>query len=637
MTMRRGLGPVFRFESILASRRWQLYAMRSVFVLVLLVGMVLVWVGIEKDVFGVLRGQQNRSFAQMALIGRWFFYALTCIQITLILLAAPAYAAGSFGGDRARGVLWHIMVTDLSDTEIVLGTLAARVAPTVGMIVCGVPVTALAALLGGIEPAALAASFTVSLSLAVLCGAVALVLSVWVAKMHEVLLVLYVAEFSWLLALPIWYGMAGGPIAGPPAWFEKANPFVTALAPYNRPGFVTAGDLAAFAAAALGLSALLATLAIARLRRVLLAQSGSSPCESRRLPELKRLLPSWPSPTLAESNPVLWREWHRSRPSRLTRRLWGLILLVTWSLAAWGTYRVITEGVTEGSGPLDAGLQFQVLFGMLMLAVTAPTALAEERVRGSLDVLLTTPLSTRSIVVAKWWGGFRRVLALLPLPLFTAVFLSASTPNPPPLPAWATTVANYPAPAALTTWDYLYAATFCPADFLASGALIVGVGLLLATWVRRLGRAVALSAVFYVLAGIVWVFLVELSFAVVGWFLPNSVRDWFNDNFEIWQCVAGLSPVFGPLVSVNTNWQQSGHRGYYWAALGLVLLVKAAAAAFLLWLSIKTFDRCLGRVPESGARPRGVPQGTSPQTLGDWNPGGLGAALGGTASRASSS
>ena len=49
----------------------------------------------------------------------------------------------------------------------------------------------------------------------------------------------------------------------------------------------------------------------------------------------------------------------------------------------------------------------QVGVGLLLLSVSAATSLAEERARGSLDILLSTPLSTFSILVGKWWGAFR--------------------------------------------------------------------------------------------------------------------------------------------------------------------------------------------------------------------------------------
>ena len=44
MAFREGLGPVYAFEWLTSTRRWQLYAWRSAFVGFLLVGMVSVWI-----------------------------------------------------------------------------------------------------------------------------------------------------------------------------------------------------------------------------------------------------------------------------------------------------------------------------------------------------------------------------------------------------------------------------------------------------------------------------------------------------------------------------------------------------------------------------------------------------------------
>ena len=43
MWTRWGIGPVFAYESLLNARRWQVYAGRSLFVLVMLIGMIVVW------------------------------------------------------------------------------------------------------------------------------------------------------------------------------------------------------------------------------------------------------------------------------------------------------------------------------------------------------------------------------------------------------------------------------------------------------------------------------------------------------------------------------------------------------------------------------------------------------------------
>ncbi len=70
----------------------------------------------------------------------------------MVMLAAPAATAGAICLDKARGTLLHTLVTDLSDAEIVLGKLAARLVPVLGLVACSLPVLALGLLLGGIDP-----------------------------------------------------------------------------------------------------------------------------------------------------------------------------------------------------------------------------------------------------------------------------------------------------------------------------------------------------------------------------------------------------------------------------------------------------------------------------------------------------
>ena len=531
----------------------------------------------------------------MAKLGEWFFYTMAGIQVSLILLAAPAAAAGSICMDRARGTLAHMMATDLSDPEIVLGKLGSRLAPIMGLIACGLPVAALATLLGGVEFGAIAGLFMVSLSLALLGCTLALTISVWAAKTHEVLMAVYMFGGLWLLALPIWEELAAGSkLLGPPLWFQKANPFVLVFAPYYQPGFVSAIDYGVFTGVAVAISALLVLLVIARLRSVIIAGSGrQQKTMRRRFPELKRIFPSWPSPTL-DGNPVMWREWHRGQPSKLGRRLWAVLLLICWSLVAWGTYKSITDGEGQPGRSMSSGYVLMLMFGMLMLSATAPTALAEERVRGSLDVLMATPLSTRSIVVAKWWGIYRSVLFLALMPLYVAVFLACSVLDIPP---WAMNVRFGRPLFPLTIWDRCLAVCFSLADFLASGALIVSLGLALATWVPRLSRAVALSVIAFFLVGLGWVFLVEILFRQ---FMNVQTGDWVEKYGWLRECASSISPIGGPMRPIEMLLGIEFHqRHLIWLGTAIATLIKTVTAGLLLWLTIKTFDRCLGRVPES--------------------------------------
>ena len=117
-----GPGPVFVYEWITSSRRWQAYAWRSLFVLGLMAALLVMGISRGPDVI-VATTSVLRALAQL---GEGFFVAVIGTQLTLVLLAAPAATAGAICLDRSRGTLTHLLVTDLTDREIVLGKLAAR-------------------------------------------------------------------------------------------------------------------------------------------------------------------------------------------------------------------------------------------------------------------------------------------------------------------------------------------------------------------------------------------------------------------------------------------------------------------------------------------------------------------------------
>src|SRR5689334_23069700 len=141
MTSRWGLGPVFTYEWLRTARRWQVYAVRSLFVALLLFGLGVVW---ATEVWEA----PTLSIAAPARVGQFCFQTIVIIQMSLVMLAGPAATAGAICLDKARGALTHLLVTDLTDAEIVLGKLAARLVPVIGLIACTLPVTALGTLMG---------------------------------------------------------------------------------------------------------------------------------------------------------------------------------------------------------------------------------------------------------------------------------------------------------------------------------------------------------------------------------------------------------------------------------------------------------------------------------------------------------
>ncbi len=337
-----------------------------------------------------------------------------------------------------------------------------------------------------------------------------------------------------------------------------------------------------FLLACLLISGGLAALSVRKVRPVYLHQSGRTPTPvkaSRLAAWYRRQVRWWPGPSL-DTNPVLWREWHRNRPSKATRIVWGLYVVLTslFSLKMIWEY----QNNRTGAGPEMAALlnAFQVTIGLLLVSASAGTVLSEERVRGSLDVLISTPLTTRSILWGKWWGAFRKVpwLAFWPTLVTFAVM-------PPNRPEW------------MVVMLYL-----TPALIIAQGATLASLGLALATWISRTGRAVT------------WT-ISALVAAVIGWPVIGFML--FGDGGQAESIQLGVvmgSPFYNsamPTVLMENRgrggMQNEMENGVF---LGLIFWTFAYAllALGLFLATLATFDRCLGRTPDRPGQPGPRPE-----------------------------
>lgn len=559
--LRPGLGPVFAYEWITLSRRWQWYASRCLFAGMLLASLIVVRGNATVPGAMTVRG--------LAALGQSFYIAVISTQITLVLLAAPAATAGSICLDRANGTLTHLLVTDLTDAEIVLGKLAARLVPVLGLVACALPLLAILTILGGVDPEAMFGGFLVTVGVAVLGCSLALFFSLWARTTHEALLATYAVWGIWLVGRPFLDLMNSGyglSLSVPP---RIADPYSLAYSPYWYPTTVGFADYLWFLAITSGLAAGLAGLAVLRLRAA--CTRADAPKKRRsffarpgRLGAGLDLARYAPGPPL-DFNPVLWREWHRSRPSRWGRIVGGLFAIV----AVVASVGAILAPRASFAMAWVNGLQVSI--GLLLLSVTAATSLAEERVRGSLDVLMATPLSTREIVVGKWLGAFRVVPAMAILPVLVSL-------------------ANDP-------WkrDYSATAILIFLFVLVCGGAIVGLGLMLATWCSRLARAVALTVSCYLLAAVGWLFL-----CMMAWSGPDTDGMMMASPFMF---AGGLT---ADLCMANNGRSHVGW-GVFW------LLVYAMAAAAFLGATLLSFNHCLGRVEvgiegQVRARPRPKPE-----------------------------
>jgi hypothetical protein len=155
------------------------------------------------------------SVGTLARVGEPLFYGIVGTQLALVLLAAPASAAGAICVDRTRGTLAHVLVTDVSAMEIILGKLAARLAWLLGLVAASAPVLGLSILLGGVDPLAVLGAYLVTVGVAIL-GCCLGVTPRSGDGTHEVLIVAYLL---WLVALLIhpacWLASSAGGVCAP--------------------------------------------------------------------------------------------------------------------------------------------------------------------------------------------------------------------------------------------------------------------------------------------------------------------------------------------------------------------------------------------------------------------------------------
>jgi ABC-type transport system involved in multi-copper enzyme maturation permease subunit len=540
------LGPIFVYEWQRAARRWQMYASRVVFLGALLAALALVWEMKHVDDIPL------RS-ARMAEIGASFYYAVIGTLLALILMMAPAATAGALCIDKSRGILLPLLATQLSDAEIVVGKLAARMMPVLGLIAGSMPVLFLCTFLGGIQPNILLNAYLVAFGTAFISGALGLLLSVWAARMYEALLATYAVIAAALLIVPVW--LAFWPATLPPPRVLAANPFWLAFAPYQHQGAVHTKEPGHFLLCCFLLATECVLIAILRMRSVATRQAGADgrprgDCTAHRHVRWER---AW-----HDRWPVLWLEWCRRQPALWVRVLWRFHLVLASVLSVVAIIYDFRDDKSDLAAVICGG---QVWFGLLLVSVISVTVLAEERVRGSLDILLTTPLSSRAIVQGKWWGSYRTVLMLTIWPGVTALVLA--------------------------TRHGLFLHALCLAPLvLAYGAAITSVGLTLATWVARFSHAVVLSVAIYAVVSLVWSVLMVTMF--YGGTEPMREFGWFLAVGSPWFGVAQVIAVL-----------QDGKRHFATClAAELMWIVTYTLAAHQLYTRLGRgwFDYCLGRV-----------------------------------------
>lgn len=451
------LGPVFQREAVLAPRRPKLYLARSVYVTVLLILMCTAWL--------VVAGTQIiRNVGDMARFGAVLFQILAPLQLALAVFGSAMVSASAVAQEKDRRTLILLLMTRMSNAELVLGKLFASLLSIFAMLVAALPVFMMVPLFGGVSFSQVMQAFLVTGASALAAGSLGSTLALWREKTFQSLAMTALALVAWI---GVWQALAllapDRQFAGLPIerWVATFSPYA-AIMTTARPGF--AGDamrfwdsgVFCFSLFALSATVALNAWAIVRVRvwnpsrelRLVaperdeaktiwgaehdLAQPGTEAsadaAETARAGHVDaRVRTSSAATRRVWDNPILWREvctWAYGRKVLVIR--FGYLFL--FCMAAAGLVHSLAAGdSTHPAESLIPAAAFPLapfcLVSLVLVNALAVTSITNERDGQALDLLLVTDLSPREFLVGKLGGVFWVTKEMVLLPMLLAAYL----------------------------------------------------------------------------------------------------------------------------------------------------------------------------------------------------------------------
>jgi len=442
------VGPVFSRELVTVPRRARLYAIRAIYVLGLL--------GLMCTAYLVLtRTQVVRDTGDLARFGMILFQILAPLQMALVMFFSALLAASAVAQEKDRRTLVLLLLTHLSNAELVLGKLLSSLLGVLVLLAAAVPLFMFAALLGGVSFSQIFRVFAVTLAAALACGSLGALLAFWREKTFQTLaltvLVLVIWVAAWEIVAAGALGESWGGIscrswaAGFSPWQAVRAATHPDLQPDARLGFLGT-PVHLFLLVATGGAVLLSGLAVARVRvwnpSREVRRSGPKDPSARResiwgaeydgarpeqaaaavpTAEARRKTPAAATRRVWD-NPILWREvrtWAYGRKVLVIR----LVYLLMFAVAAIGAHGIAGGGASVSAMRIGGALVPLFFLSLVMVNAQAVTSLTGERDGRALDLLLVTDITPKEFVYGKLLGVFYNTKEMVVLPMLLCVYL----------------------------------------------------------------------------------------------------------------------------------------------------------------------------------------------------------------------
>jgi ABC-type transport system involved in multi-copper enzyme maturation permease subunit len=428
----RVFGPVLVYDLIRTARRNRYFLIRVLYASFL--GLTLGWTYFTN--FQSYSGREL-SVRQMAEFGAQFFFTFLTVQFLLIAVLTPGYVAGAVAEEKERRTIEFLLATDLRNREIVLSKLASRLLNLTMLVLIGLPILGLLQFMGGVDPGLLLAAFAATgLTMLGLSG-LSLLNSVLARRARDAILMTYLQAAGYvilsgfanlLLLVPGWATFPStftwtSPVTLQDAVeaFNAGNPITvlirmtTEVARGGRVDLVVPALLRDYALFHGLLALVCCTWAVLRLRALALNTAGEKSSRVGR---------RWLTRPRVSDQPMLWKELHVEHGPRLHWLARGIILLLIVAsfvpvgfivyfclrdrgyAGIWTPWGMLAESMNIWVRTVGTAVATLLL---VAVAVRAAASVSGERDKQTFDELLTTPLTSESILSAKWMGSLLAV------------------------------------------------------------------------------------------------------------------------------------------------------------------------------------------------------------------------------------
>ena len=421
------VGAVLHQEMLLGGRRNRLHVFRWLYAGWLIFVVFFLFVQFMQEELAVASarvfsdlGATDHHASAPQVVGNRFAASFVWQQLLLLFLAAPIFAAGAIVDEKRQGTLSYLLLSEMEVRQLLVGKLLGRLAQVLLWLMAGLPLFALMAGYGGIEPITMVFLFTGLVMPAVALVSLSLLGSVHCRQTRDAVLAVYgVLLLGWLAVT--WLG---GPLRHlDPLWVLE-------------PAWEAAGAIDLPEA---GRRLLVSALVWGAIAGVSLIVAGM-----RLLPVFRREMESTRSEKKhwfvgerepLEDQPIRWREQHVEglAPNPTLRRVpqWlGIVFVACLATASSLTilYLSLVPGATfidiiealmqlnirklallmpDASGRFLTQAIVVMLLGSLVVGVRCAGAITQERERHTWEAILLTPISARQIALGKLWGIIR--------------------------------------------------------------------------------------------------------------------------------------------------------------------------------------------------------------------------------------